>query len=187
MKKFLLISIVTLVIFACNNKPSATSETAGNSMSPDTGLSKKSLPVEFADMKYMTIGKTGLQQLSDGDIDGWMSSFAENAKYFWSAGDSLDGKKAIADYWKNRRTNVIDSLHYTNDIWLPIKVNQPQKGPDMPGVWLMGWYQFNAKYKNGKKVGGWIHIDMHFNNNDQIDRLIQYIDRAPINAALGIK
>ena len=33
----------------------------------------------------------------------------------------------------------------------------------------------------------WIHTDLHFNENDKIDRLIQYLDRAPINAALAKK
>jgi len=76
-------------------------------------------------------------QFESGDMDGWMINFADTAIYNWSAGDSLVGKKAIMDYWKNRRTNVIDSIKFTNDIWLPLKVNTPQRGPDVPGVWLL--------------------------------------------------
>jgi hypothetical protein len=30
-----------------------------------------------------------------------------------------------------------------------------------------------------------IHTDMHFNDADKIDRVIQYLDRVPINAALA--
>ena len=29
----------------------------------------------------------------------------------------------------------------------------------------------------------WIHTDQHFDANDKIDRVIQYLDRVPINAA----
>jgi hypothetical protein len=75
----------------------------------------------------------------------------------------------------------------SNDIWLPVKVTHPQKGPDMPGVWLLSWYQVNVTYKNGKSLQFWVHNDMHYNDQDQVDRSIQYIDRAPINAALNSK
>jgi hypothetical protein len=30
----------------------------------------------------------------------------------------------------------------------------------------------------------WIHTLMHFNNEDKIDRVLQFLDRAPINAAM---
>jgi cyanophycinase-like exopeptidase len=49
----------------------------------------------------------------------------------------------------------------------------------------MGWYQVTAKYKTGKSMTQWVHTDQHFDANDKIDRLIQYIDRAPINAAIS--
>jgi len=45
----------------------------------------------------------------------------------------------------------------------------------------------NVKYKNGKKLSFWIHSDFHYNAEDKVDIYIQYIDRAPINAALGSK
>ena len=31
----------------------------------------------------------------------------------------------------------------------------------------------------------WIHTDYHFDANDKIDQVVQYIDRAPINAAIA--
>ncbi len=142
---------------------------------------------EFADPKYVDMGKKGLSQLGSGDIDGWMSGYADNAVYSWSSGDSIVGKPAITAYWKDRRANVIDTIFFKKDIWLAIKVNKPQQGPDMPGVWLMSWYQTNAKYKNGKSISMWIHTDQHFDANNKIDRVVQYLDRAPINAALAAK
>ena len=120
-------------------------------------------------------------------VDGWMSNYADNAKYRWSSGDSLSGKAEISKYWTDRRKNVIDSISFTNQVWLPIKVNTPQAGPDVPGVWLLSWYMVNAKYKNGKRLVFWVHTDHHYDANDKIDQTIQYIDRAPIVAALGHK
>jgi hypothetical protein len=142
---------------------------------------------EFADPKYAEIGKKHMAALSNKDVDGFMTSFSDNAKYYWSAGDSLIGKSAITAYWKNRFATVVDSVSFVNDIWTPLKINVPQRGPDAPGVWLLGWYQVKVKYKNGQKLSYWVHTDFHFDSSDKIDIAILYMDRAPIIAALAKK
>lgn len=169
-----------LVVLACNQSDTKTESTTTASSTPESKTPPQS---EFADAKYTEIGKKAIAALQAGDVDGFTSNLADNAVYIWSSGDSLVGKQAIVDYWKNRRGNVIDSLQLINDIWLPIKVNTPQKGPDIPGVWLLSWYQSSVKYKNGKKLLIGIHNAQHFDANDKVDRVIQYLDRAPIVAA----
>ena len=184
MKKFISLATGCCILLACNNNP--TEPTAANAKDTmSTGKQTEVPQSEFADAKYTEMGKQALAQLSSGDITAWMNGYADNAIYRWSSGDSLVGKAAITDYWKNRRGKIIDSLQYSNDIWLPLKVNRSQRGPDVPGIWLLCWYQVNVKYKNGKKLQFWIHSDMHFDKNDKIDLAIQYMDRAPINKALG--
>jgi hypothetical protein len=183
MKKILMPAAL-FILLACNNEQKTDADTKMASATTDSSTTK-SQPSEFADAKYTDMGKSGLAQFESGNIDEWLKGFADNAVWQWSSGDSLAGKEKIAEYWKNRRNTVIDSIKFTNDIWLPIKINTPQKGPDMPGVWLLNWYQTNVKYKNGKKLVFWVHTDYHFDNADKIDRAIQYIDRAPINAALA--
>jgi len=147
----------------------------------------KPQPAEFADPKYVAIGKEGIATFAKGDVETWMKSFADNANYYWSSGDSLIGKKAISDYWMERRGKTIDKMVISKDIWMAIKINQPQQKEDMPGVWLMSWYQVEPTYKNGVGLRFWVHAMMHFDANDKIDRAIQFIDRAPINAALAKK
>jgi hypothetical protein len=181
MKKIFILSAGWFLLLACNNEKKDDTKITKNTMDADTA--KKMQQSEFADPKYTDIGKKMIAQFSSGDVDGMLSNYADNAVYVWSAGDSLTGKEAIAKYWKERRANTIDSISYSNDIWLPIKVNIPQRGPDIPGIWLLGWYQVNVKYKNGKKLVFWTHIDHHFDANDKIDHTFQYIDRAPIKAA----
>ena len=183
MKRILILATSCMILFACSNDKKDEPKTGENTMSSD---GSKALPQsEFADAKYTEIGKKMNAQLQSGDIDGWLNNYAENAVYTWSAGDSLAGKKAITDYWKNRRMNVIDSISISNDIWLPIKVNTPQKGPDIPGVWLMVWSQTDVKYKKGGKLTFWVHNLHHFDANDKIDRTLSFVDFAPINKALG--
>jgi hypothetical protein len=182
MKKIISLAMGYCILLACNNSPSesATAE------AKDTTAKQTQVPQsEFADARYTEMGKKAVGQLASGDVDAWLDGYADNAAYRWSSGDSLIGKAAIAAYWKERRSKVIDSMQISNDIWLPLKVNRSQKGPDVPGIWLLGWYQVNVKYKNGKKLQFWVHNDLHYDKNDKIDIAIQYIDRAPINKALG--
>lgn len=166
-----------LFIVACNNEPAPTTEPAAET-TPATPA-----PAEFADAKYAAIGKQGVADLAAGNVDGWMNSFADNAVYVWNSGDSLAGKPAITDYWKKRRGEAIESMSFSNEIYLPVKVNQPQS-VEQSGIWVLCWYQVTAKYKaTGKSMSQWIHTDLHFDANDKIDRVIQYVDRVPINAA----
>jgi hypothetical protein len=183
MKKMFLVAAGCIFILSCNTKSSdqmASKDSAAASASEP----KAPAATEFADPKYAEIGKKSNAALESGDVDGFLSAFSDSARYSWSAGDSLVGKAAIVKYWKDRRMNVIDSIKFNYDIWLPIKINQPQKGPDRAGVWLLGWAQVNVKYKNGKKLAFWVHTDYHFDANDKVDQVVQYLDRAPIIAAL---
>ena len=179
MKKSLVALCCLALLLACNKPKEETAPVAVTPAEPPQA--------EIGDPKYADIGRQGLANLSSGDIDAWMSAYADNARYLWNSGDSLVGKEAIAKYWKDRRTNVIDKITFTNDIWTVLKVNRPQKGPDRAGVWLLGWYQVASTYKGGGTMGQWIHTDMHFDANDKIDWVVQYLDRAPINAALAKK
>ncbi len=186
MKRFFILATCAVMLFACSNDKKDEPK-SDETMSAATDKDKKAQPAEFADPKYADMGKKMAAQLSTGDMDGWLSNYADDAMFRWSSGDSLAGKEAIAKYWIDRRKNVIDSISFTNQIWTPLKINIPQTNFDAPGVWLLSWYQVNVKYKNGKKLMFWAHIDHHFNANDKIDQTIQYIDMAPIKEALSKK
>jgi len=180
MKKLLFVLCCSAAILACN-KPKEEEAAAPPVVPAEPPQS------EIGDARYVDIGRQGLADLASGNIDNWMNSFADNARYYFSGGDSLIGKEAIADYWKDRRSNTIEKLEFTNDVYTPLKVNRPQKGPDRAGVWLLAWFQTSVTYKNGQSLRFWVHNDFHFDANDKIDQVVQYIDRAPINAALAKK
>lgn len=180
MKSLLYVLCCGAFLMACN-KPQETA------VPPETPTPTEPPQVEIGDPKYADMGRKGIANLASGDIDAWMTDFADNARYLFNGGDSLVGKAAIATYWKDRRSNVIDKLEFKNDIWTPLQINKPQKGPDQAGMWLLGWYQVTASYKNGGSMTQWIHTDMHFNANDKIDVVVQYIDRATIAAAMAKK
>lgn len=179
MRKLFFPLLAMVLFIACNNeKPAEKTETTAAAGTE----TKEVAQAEFADARYGDIANKGIDALSSGDIDAWMASYADNAVYVWNSGDSLAGKAAISAYWKKRRSEVIDSITFNNRVVLSIKVNKPQS-VEAPGNWALCWWQTNAKYKTGKKMSQWIHTDMHFDANDKIDRVIQYVDRVPINEA----
>ena len=184
MKKLIALAAGCIFLISCNDekKDDATSTTAAD---PTAVTAKAESPqTEFADAKYSEIAKNSLAKLSAGDVPGMLNDYADTSVYVWNNGDSLAGKKAISDYWTKRRGEVIDSVTFTKQIWLPVKVNRPQS-VEAPGVWALGWYMVEAKYKTGKKMVQWMHMDLHFNSADKIDRSIHYLDRAPINSAIA--
>lgn len=179
MRKMLFFFLLSLSLGACNQ--GEKTEAAAAAPATDAPAAAPS-PAEFADTKYSEIGKKGLAALSAGNVDEWMAQFDDNAVYTWNNGDSLSGKEAITAYWKQRRGEILDSISFSQQIWLPLKVNQPQANEE-PGIWLLSWYRVNASYKGGKTMQQSIHTVMHFNAADKIDRVLQYLDRAPIAAA----
>lgn len=187
MKKLLSLVAGCCILLSCNSNKPADNNTSTSGDTLSTTAQTGTQQSEFADARYVEMGKKALAQFASGDIDGWMTNYADTAMYRWSSGDSLAGKAAIASYWKERRTKVIDSLRISNDIWLPLKVNTPQRGPDVPGIWLLNWHEVNVKFKNGARLMFWVHTDIHYNSDDKIDLVIQYIDRGPINKVLGGK
>lgn len=180
MKNLLFLFLILLGAgwMSCSQKPA---ENAAEGTATDT--TKVEEPAEFADARYMDLGKKMLAQFASGNIDGYVSNFADHAVYYWNNGDSVATKAAISDFWKKRRAEVIDSISFTDEIYLPVKVNKPQS-TEAPGIYLLAWYQTYAKYKTGKSMTQGMHAVMHFDSTDKIDFVYHYRDNALINAAM---
>jgi hypothetical protein len=166
-----------MLLFACTNeKPAEKKVQEAAATSPPQ--------YEFADPKYVEIGKQAFEALSKGNVDQWLGFFADNAVYQWNNFDSLAGKAAIDEFWRKRRTEVVNNLVFSGHIFLPMKVNKPQAG-EQAGNWLLTWCVVDVTYQNGNKMVQFMHIDYHFDANDKIDRVLQFLDNEPINKALA--
>ncbi|MEK6782264.1 MAG: nuclear transport factor 2 family protein [Bacteroidota bacterium] len=143
----------------------------------------KPQPVEFSDASYTDLCKQTLVSLTNKDPDAYVSNMADNAIYRFNNGDSIAGKPAITDYWNDRITNVIDEISFSDEVWLSLKVNETTQGI-RPGNWVLGWYRVMATYTKGQSMTQNIHTIYHFDASGKIDEVIQYLDRAPIIAAM---
>ena len=179
MKKLMGILLCAGLLFSCEDaKTDGDDKKTG-----DSSKVSSSGDFEIGDDNLKAWGSNSLQSLASGDVDGWMKDYADTAIFRWSGGDSAVGKAAITDYWKKRRTEVIDSLYYWDQVWLPMNVNKSQYPGQPTGKYLLGWYKVWAKYKTGKSMSQRSHMVFHFNNDGKVDRVTHYIDRVPINAA----
>ncbi len=181
MKKFLLGVMVSAFLLSCNNEKKDEVAKAADSTT-ETPATDKKAPSELLDLSAGESVKQAMEAFAKADIDGMTANFDDNIRYTWSGGDSLIGKKAVQDYYK-ARWNLIDSFSVSEPIVLPIQVNESQSKYAPTGKWVLYWGMVNVKYKNGKRLGFWMHNVNHFNDAGKVDFIGQYIDRAPIAAA----
>ncbi len=140
-------------------------------------------PIEIADPKYIDRSKGIITALCQGDMDGFINEYSENATYRWNYGDSLVGRKAILSYWKERRSTVIDTITFRNETWLAIKANAPPKHIS-PGVYVLGWADFTITYTNGSTVDMNIHTVFGYDGKENLVSTLQYLDRSLIDSNL---
>ncbi len=178
-KTFVAIAILTCLL-ACNTNKEKEAQLTEKTAAATT----EKRPYEFADERYVDLAKKAFAALSAKDVDTWASIFAEKAYYEWNNGDTLVGKTAISEYWKKRMTETIETLEFKNEIWLPVTVNKPAFEGQATGTYVLNWNQVTAKYKTGKVMKQYIHTALHFDANDKVDYLIQYLDRVPIMKAM---
>ena len=189
MKKIFLIgAAATLLLTACNNKKSDEKKSDGDTTKTSMSSMDKKPATEILDLSAADPITKSLAAFAKGDLDGMTADYDDNVRYTWSSGDSAIGKKAVKDYYAGR-WKLIESISFSNDIKLPLQVNesqQPKAAP--PGKWVLYWVQTNVKYKNGKTLNFWQHSVNHFNDAGKIDFVGQYIDRYPImEATKGMK
>ncbi len=174
MRNVLILFIVCCLFAACDQpKPEAASTPA------------KPPRIEIGDSTKSQLCKDGIMALAAGDVDSFASSMADNIVYMWNSGDSIAGKAAIVDYWKDRHANVIEKMDVSNVALLSLKVNESKVVP--PGDYVFMWASVTASYKGGKSMTQLIHNAYSFDSSGKINRITQFIDRAPIMAAMPAK
>ena len=180
MKKILFGVFICAFLFACNEKAEESTDST-NATSTATAVTNKTTD-EVLPMSEADDAKNSLLAFAKGDVNGMTAHYDDNAKYYWSSGDSLVGKQAIQDYY-NGRWKIIDSIKVIDQVVLPVKVNTSQAPEHVLGKWVLVWSKMQVKYKNGKTIGFWTHADYHYNNAGKVDVGIQYIDRHQIMEA----
>ena len=179
MKKFLFGVLISTIFISCADK--AEEKTTSETPAPITETKKAA--TEVLDLSEADGVKAGLAAFTKGDIDGMTANFDDNVRYIFSGGDSLIGKQKVKDYYTGR-WKLIDSIMYSENVVLPIRINESQSPKyATPGKWVLNWTFAHVKYKNGKWIHFWIHTDYYFNDAGKVATVVQYIDFHPIREA----
>jgi ketosteroid isomerase-like protein len=169
MQKLVLLIAVVALLSTCSQPKSETSSV--------------SAPVEMGDSTKTSLCKASYTALIAGDVDAFAASMSDDVVFRWNAGDSIAGKAAVIEYWKDRRENVIDQLAIKNDIWLPLKVNTLSNLT--PGEYVLMWADLTSTYQfGGTTMNQRIHRVHRFNKEGKIDYITHYIDRYDVANAL---
>lgn len=181
MKKIFLLATGCALLFACNNEKKDEKKMDDGTKTTVSSDGKKPASV-LLDLSEADPIKKSFAAFAKGDVDGMTADFDDNIRYTWSGGDSLIGKQAVKDYY-NGRLKLIQSISYSNDIVLPIQVNESQSPAAPVGKWVLYWTMTDVTYKNGKNLKFWMHSVNHFNDAGKVDFVGQYLDRHPIMEA----
>ncbi|MBS1599125.1 MAG: nuclear transport factor 2 family protein [Bacteroidetes bacterium] len=178
MKKMILCIAACSLLFACHDN--STDKVLDNNA---TNMVKAvSTPaVELTDTSYYAIGNKALADFANGDLDSFISIYADDSHMDLAGGDSLSGKANILAFWKKTMTGI-DSVRFNTPIYLPIKVNESKQV--QTGNYLLMWYNFTLYFKNGKKLLGHTHDVIHLTLDKKIDYQMHFADNAPILAAM---
>ena len=180
MKKNFLLAMGCVLLFACNNEKKDDKKMGeGTTTAPSDAKKPAS---ELLDLSAGDLIKKSFAAFSKGDVAGMVADFDDNVRYTWSGGDSVIGKKAVADYY-TARWKLIESIKFSDEIILPVQVNEPQSPAAPAGKWILYWTMADVTYKNGKNLKFWMHNVNHLNDAGKVDFVGQYMDRHPIMEA----
>lgn len=182
MKKIFLLATACAFLFACNNEKKDDKKMDDSPGTTTVSKDGKKPASELLDLSVADPIKKSFAAFSKGDVDGMTADFDDNIRYTWSGGDSVIGKQAVKDYYTGR-LKLIQSISFSNEIVLPIQVNESQSPAAPVGKWVLYWTMTDVTYKNGKNLKFWMHNVNHFNDAGKVDFVGQYMDRHPIMEA----
>jgi len=87
------IFVCTSLLFSCDSSTKPAESTAEKTVSEETPAEMKEY--EVGDAKYVGMVRKGLEDLTSGNIDSWMSTYADNAIFRWNGVDSMVGKPPL--------------------------------------------------------------------------------------------
>jgi len=175
MKKLSAIAFAFVFLIACNSgtetKTEASETPAPSSETPTAADAAASVVLPPSSTDGL---KKAIEGYASGDMSAFTANMDDNVKFYYPVpGDSLVGKQAVVDFYTKRRSTA-DSIMVINPVYLGIR--NATNGAVAQGDWLMAWYTFAIKYKNGKRIALPIHTVQHLNAAGKIDIMAMYYD-----------
>ncbi|MDP4284902.1 MAG: hypothetical protein Q8891_10780 [Bacteroidota bacterium] len=163
MKQSLILSLICIVLFSCNNQPESSSPETSNSAKKDTiaypFTPKYSLNWQPGDEKNALLVLDCLKKYVAGDIKGCMSYMADSVEFiadrfhFIGSRDSLESfiaalRNASTSVSKNFDTWITTYYPETNETWVTLWYTEVMT--DKKGKTDSIYYTDDVMLKNGK-------------------------------------
>jgi hypothetical protein len=162
-----------------------------------TPYEEKSEPEEhpsgfaMTDMTYAEITEASIKNLAAFDFETWGTQLADDIEYHFPDGDQnsrtkLIGKEAVLNWWKDWEANSgVTSMTMGDLVVIPVSSSSKVSSTGLAGNYGLAWVTTRLGFDNGNTVSFRMNMDLHFNEENKIDRIFSYYDRTGLIQAMG--
>ena len=151
----------------------------------DTVTNEQEIPMlELASEEYSDLVQKTFDLLSEFDLETWQEYLADNVEWFWPDGNSetrhsIKGKDELVSWWKNWKETTSGELVFTNNSFLPLKINKPSNHYKLVGTGVISYTDLTISIGD-KSTSVRQNIVFMFNNDKKISHALLYYDRTGI-------
>jgi hypothetical protein len=140
--------------------------------------------LEVASQEYADLAQKTLDLISEFDLETWKDYLADDVVWYWPDGDSetrhsIKGKEELIAWWKNWKETTGGQISFTNNTFLPIKVNTPSNYYMLVGTGVLTYTDLTISIQ-GKSTSVRQHMVFMFDENKKINHALLYYDRTGI-------
>jgi ketosteroid isomerase-like protein len=140
--------------------------------------------LEVASQEYADLAQKTLDLISEFDLETWKDYLADDVVWYWPDGDSetrhsIKGKEELIAWWKNWKETTDGQISFTNNTFLPIKVNTPSNYYMLVGTGVLTYTDLTISIQ-GKSTSVRQHMVFMFDENKKINHALLYYDRTGI-------
>ncbi|MET6990832.1 nuclear transport factor 2 family protein [Sediminicola arcticus] len=151
----------------------------------DSVMAEQEIPMlEAASQEYADLAQKTLELLSEFDLETWKEYLADDVEWYWPDGNSetrntIKGKEELITWWKNWKETTGGQISFTNNTFLPIKINTASNYYKLVGTGVLAYTDLTISLQD-KSTSVRQHIVFMFDENKKISHALLYYDRTGI-------
>lgn len=166
--------ICALIFISCNENKTK-----------DSVMAEQEIPMlEAASQEYADLAQKTLDLLSEFDLETWKEYLTDDVEWYWPDGNSetrhtIKGKEELITWWKNWKETTSGQMSFTNNTFLPIKVNTASNYYKLVGTGVLAYTDLTISLQD-KSTSVRQHMVFMFDENKKISHALLYYDRTGI-------
>ena len=150
-----------------------------------TVAEEKEIPMlELASQDYADLAQETLDVMETFNLDAWTDYFSDDVIWYWPDGNSetrhtIKGKDELISFWKDWKETTGGEFTFTNNTFLPIKINKPSNYYKLVGTGVISYTDMKISIDD-KSTSVRQNIVFMFNDDKKINHVLLYYDRTGI-------